>query len=60
MQAHEIRALFEWLKGQVSDTKFYAQSHPDKWERERAYREWSDLNAQLQEVEDLLRPRRVA
>jgi hypothetical protein len=60
MQAHEIRALLEWLKQQIKDTKYYAQSHPDLWERERAFREWGALKAQLHEVEDLLRPKRVA
>lgn len=60
MPAYEIRAMVEWIKQQIRDTKYYAQSHPDVWERERAFNEWGQLKAQLHEIEELLKPKLVA
>lgn len=52
--------MVEWIKQQIRDTKYYAQSHPDVWERERAFNEWGQLKAQLHEIEELLKPKLVA
>jgi hypothetical protein len=59
MTANELRRLLDWLDGKARDEKLYAQSHPDKWEREAAHRAWEETDKERDKIRQMLAPKLV-